>query len=91
MLSGKKAYVNGSLITGNIATISEFNKPSATSATVNSNGSIAVQTAYTTNIGYNNSTKDITGSTTLSNVFTTETWTLTKSNGTTSRITVVTI
>lgn len=91
ILSGKKAYANSELITGTIPIISTLNKPIATGATVNTNGSIVVQTAYTPNTGYNNSTEDVTGSTKLTNVFTTETWTLTKSTGGTSRITVVTI
>jgi len=75
---------------GTVATAT-LNKPYATNATINTNGSITINVAYVPAVGYNSSTTTKTGSTTLTNVLSTDTWTLTDINGNTSTITVVNI
>lgn len=73
---------------GTVATAT-LNEPRATKATVNTNGSITINMEYEPTVGYNDSTTPKTGSTTLTNVFSTDTWTLTNINGNTSTMTVV--
>ena len=68
-----------------------LNKPYATSATADKDGSITVNVAYKPAVGYNSSTTLKTGETILAGVLSTDTWTLTDINGNTSTITVVNV
>ena len=88
-----KIPTNGYYTTSQQASVATatLSAPYATSATANANGSITISVAYVPAVGYNSSTTTKTGSTTLSNVLTTETWTLTNISGTTSTLTVVSI
>ena len=92
-VEGNKVSIpaNGYYTTSQFGTVgtATLNSPYATSATANTNGSITIDMAYVPVVGYNSSTTKKTGSTTLTNVFSTETWTLTNINGNTSTMTVV--
>lgn len=75
---------------GTVATAT-LNNPYATNATANTDGSITINMAYIPAVGYNDSTTEKTGSTTLAGVLSTDTWTLTDISGNTSTITVVSV
>lgn len=84
---------NGYYTTSQSASIAPatLSSPSATSAVANTDGSITISTKYVHGVGYNATASTRTGTTTIQNVLTTETWTLTAIDGTISTLTVVNI
>ena len=84
---------NGYYTTSQSASVATatLNKPYATSATADTDGSITVNVAYKPAVGYNSSTTLKTGETILAGVLSTDTWTLTDISGNTSTITVVNV
>lgn len=94
-VEGNKVSIpaNGYYTTSQFGTVgtATLNKPYATSARADTDGSITVDVAYVPAAGYNSSTTTKTGSTILPNILSTDTWTLTDINGNTSTITVVNI
>lgn len=94
-VNGNKVSIpaNGYYTTSQFGTVATatLNSPYATNATANADGSITINVAYIPTVGYNSSTTTKTGSTTLTDVLSTDTWTLTDISGNTSTITVVSV